>query len=138
MATIDELNQKLNIDWPGSLWDEYGKAHCLGMLEALDTASLDALFSMRKQWSPGWRTRLASLLAFLDPRIALPLLRGLLDDTSDEVLLAAADSIRSMQAEIPDIQPQTLKRLRAIMEAATNRIDTLRAAEFLRQAGNNT
>jgi hypothetical protein len=119
MTTFQELDAYLSQDFSDDYWSDDASLYAHELVKQLSTEDWKALKSCWQNRSKQWQVRFAEILDWGETRRAVSLLRQMIRVKDDELMLTAADSLRSLAGVVNLNLPggeDILKHLQAIAQ----------------------
>jgi hypothetical protein len=119
MTTFQELDAYLNQEFSDDYWYDDAKFYACELVKQLTANDWNAIKSSWQNRSKQWQVRFAEILDWGEARQVVPLLRQMIQVRDDELMLTAADSLRSLLGVVNLNLPggeDILKHLQAIAQ----------------------
>ena len=120
MTTFQKLDMYLSQEFSDDYWSDNAEFCACNLVKQLTCLDWNILHTSWKNRSILWQVRCAEILDWGDINQAIPLLLDMIASENDELTLAAADSLRSLNLVELDfpvcIDEKVLARLQAVKE----------------------
>ncbi|HYD64813.1 hypothetical protein [Azospirillum sp.] len=116
MDSFSEFDEILGAEASDDYWSDELVVIARDVVTSLSDADWNTLNDTWRRRSGEWQERLASVLSWVEPARATPLLVTMIESEDDALSLAAADSLGTIAAAVPasSLSPAARARLEAI------------------------
>lgn len=119
MKLFKELDEYLNREYSSNYWSDDAVLYAQELLQGFDASDWNQLLMHWRSKSPQWQHYCAEILPWGETDKAVSLLVEMVQTPDDELVVAAADSLRDIDDNITPIrvEPATKYRLREVARA---------------------